>query len=108
MNDELDAIYSRTGRDSIPPERLLRASLIQTLHSIRSECALVEHLEYNLLYRWFVGLGMDEKVWHHSTFSANRDLLLNERVAACSSTRYCAWPSGKACSRTNTSRWTAP
>jgi transposase len=81
MNKELDAIYARTGRDSIPPERLLRASLIQTLHSIRSERALVDHLEYNLLYRWFVGLGMDEKVWHHSTFSANRDRLLNERVA---------------------------
>jgi transposase len=81
MDEELDAIYATTGRDSIPPERLLRASLIQTLHSIRSERALVDHLEYNLLYRWFVGLGMDEKVWHHSTFSANRDRLLNERVA---------------------------
>lgn len=81
MNEELDAVYARTGRDSIPPERLLRASLIQTLHSIRSERVLVEHIDYNLLYRWFVGLGMDEKVWHHSTFSANRDRLLNERIA---------------------------
>lgn len=81
MDKELDAIYAATGRDSIPPERLLRASLIQTLHTIRSERALVEHIEFNLLYRWFVGLGMDEAVWHHSTFSANRDRLLNERVA---------------------------
>jgi transposase len=72
---------ANTGRDSIPPERLLRASLIQTLHSIRSERMLVEHIEYNLLYRWFVALGMDEEVWHHSTFSANRDRLLNERIA---------------------------
>lgn len=81
MDEELDAIYATTGRDSIPPERLLRASLIQTLHSIRSERALVERIEFNLLYRWFVGLGMDEKVWHHSTFSANRDRLLNEGIA---------------------------
>ena len=88
MNEELDAIYARTGRDLILPERLLRASLIQTLHSIRSERALVDHLEYNLLYRWFVGLGMDEKVWHHSTFSANRDRLLNERVARHRSGRH--------------------
>lgn len=81
MDKDLDAIYAATGRDSIPPERLLRASLIQTLHTIRSERALVEHIEFNLLYRWFVGLGMDEAVWHHSTFSANRDRLLNERIA---------------------------
>lgn len=81
MNEELDAVYATTGRDSIPPERLLRASLIQTLHSIRSERALIDHIDYNLLYRWFVGLGMDEKVWHHSTFSANRDRLLGEGIA---------------------------
>jgi len=81
MDAELDGVYAKTGRDSIPPERLLRASLIQTLHSIRSERVLVEHIDYNLLYRWFVGLGIDEKVWHHSTFSANRDRLLNERIA---------------------------
>ncbi|MBN8427625.1 MAG: transposase, partial [Xanthomonadales bacterium] len=72
MDAELDALYAPTGRDSIPPERLLRASLIQTLFSIRSERQLVTHIDYNLLYRWFVGLGMDEAVWNHSTFSANR------------------------------------
>ena len=81
MDAEIDAVYARTGRDSIPPERLLRASLIQILHSIRSERVLVEHIDYNLLYRWFVGLGMDEKVWHHSSFSVNRERLLNERIA---------------------------
>ena len=81
MDRELDALYARTGRDSIPPERLLRASLIQTLFSIRSERQLVNHIDYNLLYRWFVGLGMDEAVWNHSTFSANRDRLLNEAIA---------------------------
>ncbi len=73
MDAELDALYAPTGRDSIPPERLLRASLIQTLFSIRSERQLVTHIDYNLLYRWFVGLGMDEAVWNHSTFSANRE-----------------------------------
>src|SRR5687767_2557333 len=60
MDAELDALYATTGRDSIPPERLLRASLIQTLFSIRSERQLVNHIDYNLLYRWFDGLGMDE------------------------------------------------
>lgn len=81
MYAEFDALYARSGRDSIPPERLLRASLIQTLFSIRSERQLVSHIDYNLLFRWFIGLGMDEAVWNHSTFSANRDRLLNETIA---------------------------
>ena len=81
MDTELNTLYAATGRESIPPERLLRASLIQTLFTIRSERQLVNHIEYNLLYRWFVGLGMDEAVWNHSTFSANRDRLLNETIA---------------------------
>lgn len=81
LDDEFDALYSRRGRDSIPPERLLRASLLQVMFSIRSERQLVEHLDYNLLYRWFVGLTMDDEIWDHSTFSANRDRLLNERMS---------------------------
>jgi transposase len=81
LSDDFDALYAETGRASIPPERLLRASLIQTLFSIRSERQLVQHIDYNLLYRWFVGLDLDDPVWDHSTFSANRDRLLNERVA---------------------------
>lgn len=81
MDAEFDVLYADTGRDSIPPERLLRASVIQTLFSIRSERQLVNHIDYNLLDRWFVGLGMDEAVWNHSTFSANRDRLLNETIA---------------------------
>lgn len=80
MDAELDALYARTGRESIPPERLLRASLIQVLFSIRSERQLVQQIDFNLLYRWFVGLTMDDAVWDHSTFSANRDRLLNERI----------------------------
>ncbi len=80
MDAELAALYARTGRESIPPEHLLRASLIQVLFSIRSERQLVQHIDYNLLYRWFVGLTLDGEVWDHSSFSANRERLLNERI----------------------------
>ncbi|HEX8011035.1 MAG TPA: IS5 family transposase [Casimicrobiaceae bacterium] len=81
MHGEFEALYARAGRPSIPPERLLRASLIQTLYTIRSERQLVQHIDYNLLYRWFVGLDMDDAVWDHSTFTKNRDRLLNEAVS---------------------------
>lgn len=81
MSAEFEPLYSRRGRPSIAPERLLRASLIQTLFTIRSERQLVQHIEYNLLYRWFVGMNIDEAVWNHSTFSANRDRLFGENMA---------------------------
>ena len=81
MTNEFDELYARGGRPSIPPERLLRASLIQTLYSLRSERQLVQQIEFNLLYRWFVGLDMDDAVWNHSVFAKNRDRLLNETVA---------------------------
>lgn len=74
-------LYSTTGRPSIPPERLLRALLVQILFSVRSERQLMEQLEYNLLYRWFVGLGMDDSVWDPTTFGKNRDRLLEGDVA---------------------------
>ena len=80
LHTEFEALYAGSGRASIPPERLLRASLIQTLYTIRSERQLVQHIEYNLLYRWFVGLDMDDPVWDHSSFTKNRDRLLNEAV----------------------------
>lgn len=80
MNGEFQEVYSRRGRPSIAPERLLRASLLQTLFTIRSERQLVQHIEYNLLYRWFVGMNIDEPIWNHSTFSANRDRLFNEAM----------------------------
>jgi transposase len=83
--DDLSALfremYSHTGRPSIPPEQLLRALLLQVFYSIRSERLLVEQLEYNLLFRWFVGLSMDDKVWNHSAFSKNRDRLIAHEVA---------------------------
>ncbi len=74
-------LYARTGRPSIPPERLLRALLLQILFSVRSERQLMDELEYNLLYRWFVGLGMDDPVWVPTTFTKNRDRLLEGDVA---------------------------
>jgi len=74
-------MYSHTGRPSIPPEQILRALLLQIFYSIRSERMLVEQLEYNLLFRWFVGLSMDDNVWDHSVFSKNRDRLIEHDVA---------------------------
>jgi transposase len=74
-------LYSHTGRPSIPPEMLLRATLLQILYSIRSERLLVEQIDYNILFRWFVGLSMDDPVWDHSSFTTNRDRLLNTEIA---------------------------
>jgi transposase len=74
-------LYAEGGRPSIPPEYLLRALLLQILYTIRSERLLIEQLDYNLLFRWFVGLSMDDQVWNHSTFSKNRDRLLEGDIA---------------------------
>jgi transposase len=80
---EFDALYAaRTGRPSIPPEMLLRAMLLQAFYSVRSERQLMERLEFDLLFRWFVGLSADEPAWDHSTFSKNRDRLLDGEIAA--------------------------
>jgi transposase len=81
MNQDFDSLYAKTGRPSIPPERLLRALLLQIFYSIRSERMLMEQMEYNLLFRWFVGMEMDEPVWNHAVFSKNRERLLNQDVA---------------------------
>jgi len=81
MSARFDAMYGKTGRPSIAPERLLRALLLQALYSIRSERMLVEQLEYNLLFRWFVGLNMSEPAWNHAVFSKNRERLLAGDVA---------------------------
>ena len=82
MAGDLSALYSGFGRPSIAPEKLLRAMLLQAFYSIRSERQLMERLEFDLLFRWFVGLGIDDAVWDHSTFSKNRDRLLAGDVAA--------------------------
>jgi transposase len=82
MQSDFAGLYSRTGRPSIPPEKLLRAMLLQAFYSIRSERQLMERLEFDLLFRWFVGLGVDDPAWDHSTFSKNRDRLLEGAVAS--------------------------
>jgi len=82
LSPRFDALYAERGRPSIPPEQLLRALLLQILYTVRSERQLMEQLDYNLLFRWFVGLGIDDAVWDHSTFSKNRDRLLEADVAA--------------------------
>ena len=78
---DFEKLYSHTGRPSIPPERLLRALLIQVLYSIRSERMLMEQLDYNLLFRWFVGLSMDDRIWDPTVFTKNRDRLLRGHIA---------------------------
>jgi len=81
LSPRFEKLYSHTGRPSIAPERLLRALLLQVLYSVRSERLLMEQLEYNLLFRWFVGLNMDDRVWDATTFSKNRDRLLRGEIA---------------------------
>jgi transposase len=81
MSKQFEHLYAAVGRPSIPPERLLRALLLQVFYSVRSERQLMEQLNYNLLFRWFVGLEIDDAVWNHAVFSKNRDRLLNQAVA---------------------------
>ncbi len=81
MSRDFERVYAGEGRPSIPPERLVRAATLQILYSIRSERLLCEQLDYNLLFRWFVGLSIDERIWDHSTFTKNRDRLIEAKVA---------------------------
>jgi transposase len=81
MSGEFAGLYSQIGRPSIPPERLLRAQLLQIFYSIRSERLLMEQLDYHILFRWFVGMDMDEPVWAPTVFTKNRDRLLNQAIA---------------------------
>lgn len=81
LSREFERLYSNVGRPSVPPERLLRATLLQYFYGIRSERLLVEQLEYNLLFRWFVGIGMDDRVWDSTTFTKNRERLLAGDIA---------------------------
>jgi len=81
LSRRFTAMYARVGRPSIPPEKLLRALLLQVLYTIRSERLLMEQLDYNLLFRWFVGLSMDDSIWDATVYSKNRERLLNSDVA---------------------------
>ena len=82
LSPRFDRMYSDMGRPSIPPEQLLRALLLQSLYTIRSERLLMEEIDYSILFRWFVGLGMDDEIWSPTTFSKNRDRLLQGEIAA--------------------------
>src|SRR5215212_5479979 len=81
LSPRFDRLYSTMGRPSVPPEKLLRALLLQMLYSIRSERLLMEELDYSVLYRWFVGLSLDDPVWDATTFTKNRDRLLAGDIA---------------------------
>ena len=82
LSPRFDTLYIKFGRPSIPPEKLLRALVLQALYTIRSERQLIEQIDYNLLFRWFVGLGVDDAVWAPTTFTKNRDRLLDGDIAA--------------------------
>jgi transposase len=81
LSPEFEKLYARFGRPSLPPERLLRALLLQAFYSVRSEQQLVEQLDYNLLFRWFVGLSLDAEVWDETVFTKNRDRLIEGDIA---------------------------
>ena len=81
MSEVFDTLYSQTGRPSIPPESLIKAILLQILYGIRSEIQLMEQMQYNMLYRWFVDLGLDDRVWTPEVFCMNRDRLFNSEIA---------------------------
>lgn len=81
LTGKFDTLYSQVGRPSIPPEQLLKATLLQAFFTVRSERQLIEQIDYNMLFRWFVGLSMDDAVWDASTFSKNRDRLMQADVA---------------------------
>lgn len=95
LSVEFGKLYTAFGRPSIAPEKLLRAMLLQVFYGVRSERQLMERMEFDLLFRWFVGLGVDDAVWDHSTFSKNRDRLLEGEVAAKFLTALLAQPKVK-------------
>jgi transposase len=99
LEAEFEALYVEFGRPSIAPERLIRASLIQILFSIRSELQLMGHMQYNLSFRWFIDLGIDDPVWFPSVFTKNRDRLLTTEM----SRRFCRTSTSR-----STARWSRP
>ena len=104
LSTQFDALYASTGRPSIPREKLLRALLLQVLYTVRSERLLMEQLDYNFLFRWFVGLSIDDPVWDVTVFTKNRDRLLEGEVAEGFSPPWSGKPAPKVCFRMSTSR----
>jgi transposase len=108
LSPRFDQMYSDMGRPSIPPEQLLRALVLQALYTVRSERLLMEEIDYSILFRWFVGLGMDEDIWSPTTFSKNRDRLLEGDIAAAFLMRLSVRRVPPICSPTSISPSTAP
>ncbi len=107
LSPEFDRMYADAGRPSIPPERLLKASLLIGVFSVRSERALCEELDYNQLFRWFLGMQPMERTFGPTVFTKNRQRLLGAKWGSSCSTRWSWRRTGEACCRTSTSRWTA-
>ena len=103
LSPRFTQMYATTGRPSIPPEKLLRALLLQVLYTVRSERLLMEQLDYNLLFRWFVGLNMDEPIWSATTFSKNRERLLDGDIAQAFFAQVKAQAQAAGCCRRSTS-----
>jgi transposase len=111
LSGEFSTLYSRYGRASIAPEKLLRALLLQAFYGVRSERQLMEQVTYNMLFRWFIGLSMDAAVWDVTVFTKNRDRLLEGDIARLSSGGagfWRCWPTlgSSRCCRASISRWT--
>ena len=107
LSPQFDRMYASEGRPSIAPEKLLRAQLLQMLYSVRSERLLMEEIDYSLLFRWFVGLNLQEEVWDPTVFTKNRDRLLEAEVAKQFLGQVVEQARAKGLTRMNTSRSTA-
>jgi len=108
LSPEFNKLYASHGRASIPPEKLLRALLLQAFFGVRSERQLMQQIGYNVLFCWFVGMRMDDRVWDVTVFTKNRDWLLRGDVAKKLLAAIVTDPSSGRCCRTSTSRSTAP
>ena len=104
LSPEFNKMYSKVGRPSIPPEQLLRALLLQMLYSVRSERLLVEEIDYNILFRWFVGLNLDDAVWDLTVFTKNRDRCWRPKWPGTFWRWWWSKHEGRGGLRTNTSR----
>src|SRR4249920_3137245 len=107
MSPLFDAMYAEGGRPSIPPEKLLRAQLLQMFFSVRSERLLMEEIDYSILFRWFIGLNLDEEVWDATTFTKNRDRRWRRMWPRSFWLRWWSWHGPRGWFPTNTSAWTA-
>src|ERR1035437_52516 len=105
LQPRFSKLYAKTGRPSIAPEKLLRALLLQALYSVRSERLLMEQLDYSLLFRWFVGLNMDDAIWDETVFTKTASACSMGTLPKPSSKPYSSRHASGVCSRTNTSLW---